>query len=115
MRLLLSPSPCAPHHWLLAMVSSGPASTQLRHQWRRRVAGRPGLKVVFLVANTTSAAAQAELEAEHEAAGDIVQCGVEDGHRLLGYKEVAPFSNQSRDTLMSLIHIDFFDFTKLSL
>ena len=88
----LSPSSCGPHHWLLVMVSSGPANTQLRHQWRRRVAGRPGLKVVFLVANTTSAAAQAELEAEHEAEGDIVQCGVEDGHRLLGYKEVA-FTN----------------------
>ena len=92
-RLLLSPAPCAPHHWLLTMVSSGPANTKLRQQWRRRVAGRPGLKVVFLVANTTSAAAQAELEAEHEAEGDIVQCGVEDGHRLLGYKEVAPFTN----------------------
>ena len=91
-RLLLSPAPCAPHHWLLAMVSSGPASTQLRQQWRRRVAARPGLKVVFLVANTTSAAAQAELEAEHEAEGDIVQCGVEDGHRLLGYKVLFLFS-----------------------
>ena len=38
---------------------------------------RRGIKVVFLVANTTTSGDQARLESEHGEAGDIVQCGVE--------------------------------------
>ena len=37
---------------------------------------RRGIKVVFLVANTTTSGAQERLEREHQEAGDIVQCGV---------------------------------------
>ena len=36
-----------------------------------------GIKVVFLVANTTSSEDQERLEREQGEAGDIVQCGVE--------------------------------------
>ena len=35
-----------------------------------------GIKVVFLVANTTTSGDQERLEMEHQEAGDIVQCGV---------------------------------------
>ena len=38
---------------------------------------RRGIKVVFLVANTTTSGDQERLESEHGEAGDIVQCGVE--------------------------------------
>ena len=38
---------------------------------------RQGIKVVFLVANTTTSGDQARLESEHVEAEDIVQCGVE--------------------------------------
>ena len=37
---------------------------------------RRGIKVVFLVANTTTSGDQERLEMEHHEAGDIVQCGV---------------------------------------
>ena len=36
-----------------------------------------GIKVVFLVANTTTSGDQERLEREHGETGDIVQCGVE--------------------------------------
>ena len=36
-----------------------------------------GIKVVFLVANTTTSGDQERLESEHGEEGDIVQCGVE--------------------------------------
>ena len=50
------------------------------------MSNRPGEKVVFLVANTKTDEDQDILESEHGDHGDIVQCDVEDGHRLLGYK-----------------------------
>ena len=62
------------------MVSSGPGNRALRDGWRQRMAElqqRRGIKVVFLVANTTSSGDQARLESEHVEAGDIAQCGVE--------------------------------------
>ena len=37
---------------------------------------RRGIKVVFLVANTTTSGDQERLEMEHQEARDIVQCGV---------------------------------------
>ena len=88
-KFLLSPPPCSPSQWLMVMVSSRPANTELRSAWRRRQAGSlsRGVKVVFLVAQTELQ--QASLEAEHDQHGDIVQVGVADGHRLLGYKILA--------------------------
>ena len=55
------------------------------------MAGRQlrGVKVVFLVAQTESEDQQRRLEAEHVQHADIVQVGVPDGHRLLGYKILA--------------------------
>ena len=43
----------------------------------REVRQQQGIKVVFLVANTTTSGDQERLEREHGEAGDIVQCGVE--------------------------------------
>ena len=73
------------------MVSSRPANTDLRAAWRRRHAGSlsQGVKVVFLVARTEGELQQGQLEAEQVRHGDIVQVGVADGHRLLGYKILA--------------------------
>ena len=73
------------------MVSSRPANTDLRAAWRRRQAGSlsQGVKVVFLVARTEGELQQGQLEAEQVRHGDIVQVGVADGHRLLGYKILA--------------------------
>ena len=76
---------------MLVMVSSRPTNTELRAAWRRRQAGSlsRGVKVVFLVAQTEEEVKQTSLEAEHTQHGDIVQVGVTDGHRLLGYKILA--------------------------
>ena len=77
---LLSPAPCDVSDWMLVMVSSGPGNRALRDGWRQRMAElqqRRGIKVVFLVANTTTSGDQARLESEHVEAEDIVQCGVE--------------------------------------
>ena len=65
---------------MLVMVSSGPKNRELRDGWRQRmgeVRQRRGIKVVFLVANTTTSVDQERLEREHGEEGDIVQCGVE--------------------------------------
>ena len=65
---------------MLVMVSSGPKNRELRDGWRRRmgeVRQQQGIKVVFLVANTTTSGDQERLESEHGEEGDIVQCGVE--------------------------------------
>ena len=43
----------------------------------KEVRQQQGIKVVFLVANTTSSGDQEQLESEHRETGDIVQCGVE--------------------------------------
>ena len=51
-----------------------------------------GLKIVFLVAEPVTedrAEVQRWLETEAEAWGDILQPGLEDGHRKLGYKILA--------------------------
>lgn len=90
-QFLLSPPPCSSSQWMLVMVSSRPTNTELRAAWRRRQAGSlsQGVKVVFLVAQTEGEAQQTSLEAEHAQHGDIVQVGVPDGHRLLGYKILA--------------------------
>ena len=80
MSFLLSPLPCDGSDWMLVMVSSGPRNRQLRDGWRQRmreVRQQQGIKVVFLVANTTSSGDQKQLESEHRETGDIVQCGVE--------------------------------------
>ena len=64
---------------MLVMVSSGPSNRQLRDGWRQRMAEvqqRQGIRIVFLVANTTTSGDQERLEMEHEETGDIVQCGV---------------------------------------
>ena len=62
------------------MVSSGPNNRELRDGWRQRMAEVQGywrgIKVVFLVANTTTSGDQERLEMEHKEEGDIVQCGV---------------------------------------
>ena len=61
------------------MVSSGPNNRELRDGWRQRMAEvqqRRGIRVVFLVANTTTSGDQQRLETEHEEEGDILQCGV---------------------------------------
>ena len=86
---LLSPDPCAASDWMLVMVSSGPKNRELRDSWRQRMAEvrqKQGIKVVFLVANTTSSGDKERLEMEHQEEGDIVQCGVEvnmnDKHHL---------------------------------
>ena len=75
------------------MVSSRPANTELRAAWRARLAGSSavsrGVKVVFLVAETEGEQQQARLEEEQARHEDIVQVGVADGHRLLGYKILA--------------------------
>ena len=65
---------------MLVMVSSGPRNRQLRDGWRQRMAEvqqRDGIRIVFLVANTTTSGDQERLERENGEAGDIVQCGVE--------------------------------------
>ena len=77
---LLSPDPCAASDWMMVMVSSGPKNRELRDGWRHRMAEvkqKQGIKVVFLVANTTTSGDQERLEREHQEEGDIVQCGVE--------------------------------------
>ena len=76
---LQSPDPCDTSDWMLVIVSSGPKNRELRDGWRQRmgeVQQRSGIKVVFLVANTTTSGDQERLEMEHQEAGDIVQCGV---------------------------------------
>lgn len=90
-RFLLSPASCSSSQWMLMMVSSRPANTELRSAWRRRQAASlsRGVKVVFLVAQTEEELQQTSLEAEQVQHGDIVQVGVTDGHRLLGYKILA--------------------------
>ena len=70
------------------MVSSGPKNRELRDGWRQRmgeVQQRDGIRVVFLVANTTTSGDQERLEMEHEETGDIVQCGVK-VNKILIYK-----------------------------
>ena len=91
MRVSLSPPPCLPSHWLLLMVSSRPNNTDLRTAWRERLlsASLQGVKVVFLVAETEQEVEQERLRAEAEEFEDIVEVGVTDGHRLLGYKILA--------------------------
>ena len=77
---LLSPDPCAASDWMMVMVSSGPKNRELRDGWRHRMAEvkqKQGIKVVFLVANTTSPGDQERLAREHQEEQDIVQCGVE--------------------------------------
>ena len=44
------------------------------------------MRLVFLVAKSEDLELEAALQAEHSKHGDIVQVGVPDGHRLLGYK-----------------------------
>ena len=46
---------------------------------------RDGIRVVFLVANTTTSGDQERLQMEHEETGDIVQCGVK-VNKILIYK-----------------------------
>ena len=78
-RFLQSPGVCDDTDWMLVMVSSGPNNRELRDGWRQRMAEvqhRRGIRVVFLVANTTTSGDQQRLETEHEEEGDIVQCGV---------------------------------------
>ena len=61
------------------MVSSGPKNKELRDGWRQRMGAveqRRGIRVVFLVANTTTPGDQERLEGEQQEEGDIVQCGV---------------------------------------
>ena len=79
-RFLQSPVVCDDTDWMLVMVSSGPNNRELRDGWRQRMAEvqqRRGIRVVFLVANTTTSGDQQRLEIEHEEEGDIVQCGGE--------------------------------------
>jgi len=85
-RFRLSPEECFTSDWMMIMISSGPKNGKLRNEWRKRMENRSGIKVVFLVANAKTDLDQNNLENEHEKNGDIVQCDVEDGHRLLGYK-----------------------------
>ena len=85
-RFLLSPNPCEKSDYLMVMVSSGPKNAHLRKLWREKMSDRQGEKIVFLIANSRSEEDQASLEREHDDHGDIVQCDIEDGHRLLGYK-----------------------------
>ena len=78
-RFLQSPAACDEIDWMLVMVSSGPNNRELRDGWRQRMAEvqhRRGIRVVFLVANTTTSGDQQRLETEHEEEGDIVQYGV---------------------------------------
>ena len=73
------------------MVSSRPNNTDLRTAWRERLlqASLRGVRVVFLVAETQQEVEQERLRAEAEEFEDIVEVGVTDGHRLLGYKILA--------------------------
>ena len=87
-RFPLSPPACSPSQWLLVLVSSRPAHSDLRAAWRARQAGR-GVRVVFLVAETEDQLEQSRLEEEQAQHEDIVQVGVADGHRLLAYKILA--------------------------
>ena len=68
------------------MILTMPQHTHFRDMWRQSLADRQEVKLIFLNSNTKTEGEQAELEAEHSASDDIVQCSQEDGHRWLGYK-----------------------------
>ena len=85
---VLSPQSCDDHHWLVITVATGPKNKHLRDLWRHDAEGRNGLKTLFMVANPKTGEDQRLLEEEHEAHGDILQCDVPDGHRLLAYKNL---------------------------
>ena len=59
---------------------------QLRDRWRHELRARAGVRLLFLNSAARTAGDQRLLEAEAGEQGDILQCGVEDGHRRLGYK-----------------------------
>ena len=70
----------------MVMILTMPGHRQLRDRWRRELRGRAGVRLLFLNSATRTAGDQRLLEAEAGQQGDILQCGVEDGHRRLGYK-----------------------------
>ena len=55
-------------------------------RWRHEMRARTGVRLLFLNSAARTAGDQRLLEAEAGEQGDILQCGVEDGHRRLGYK-----------------------------
>ena len=55
-------------------------------RWRHELRARAGVRLLFLNSAARTAGDQRLLEAEAGEQGDILQCGVEDGHRRLGYK-----------------------------
>ena len=87
MSFLLEPEEgCDVSENVLMMVSSGPKYRDNRDRWRRDVAGREGMKLVFLVAKPPDDNMQNMLDDENAIHSDIVQSSVVDGHRKLGYK-----------------------------
>ena len=82
----LSAASCSKEDWLAIMVLTMPRNRHLRNNWRRYVKDRRGVRVFFMTSQTTSDEDQNILDAESDEEGDIVQCGMEDGHRRLGYK-----------------------------
>ena len=61
-------------------------STTQHYRWRHELRARAGVRLLFLNSAARTAGDQRLLEAEAGEQGDILQCGVEDGHRRLGYK-----------------------------
>ena len=87
--VLPPPADCDHSVKLALIISSGPKNRELRHKWRSQVKTHTDIRAVFLVAQPVgddSEHVQESLQQEHDQHGDIVQAGVEDGHRKLGYK-----------------------------
>ena len=94
---------------LLLLISSGPKNRNQREFWRKQkvhlyyhvyhhsyhlchVQSSSYVNIVFMVAIPISddkIDAQKRLEKEQEEFGDILQPSIEDGHRKLGYKNLA--------------------------
>ena len=86
MTFILSPPPCTASDWAMVMILTMPGHRQLRDRWRQELRGRAGVRLLFLNSATRTAGDQRLLESEAGQEWDILQCGVEDGHRRLGYK-----------------------------
>jgi len=84
---LLSPSSCTDSSYsMILMVSSGPKNQELRLKWRQKMTGKQKFRLIFVMSQTNSDEDQKKVEEEHEKHGDLLQCGMMDGHRRLGYK-----------------------------
>ena len=75
---------------VVVMALSAPKNTEKREQLRAQLSSKPGVRVIFLVGQTTDKL-QRELQAENVAHGDLVQITVTDHYTALAYKTLSGF------------------------